>query len=738
MCKIWENKKSDDITPDALRHGLRNPLYSEVTGVGLNGGEPTLRKDLGEIAKVLFEELPKLRNISLITNAYNYQEVIARICDVGEAVKAHNGKLDVMVSLDGYGEIHDRVRGKPGNFERAQKVIDFITTSPLVQSVRIGCTIIKENVYGLSDLFEFCQDRDLYIKYRIGIPHQRLYTENFTAPYTLSKEEKYHVAEFLEGLIKHYEKNDHQNFFYRSLIDQLIYNAPRKAGCDWQHRGATITSKGELLYCAVQSKALGKISEDNSEKIYFQNQEHLHGIIKNKCSTCNHDYVGLPPRRYHAKQLSIKLLRKMGVENIVRHFYSKSVFGKLRRQAQYSRRQASLGAHVPYDTISTATHNSKHRVLICGWYGTETLGDKAILAGVMAAIRQSVGNVEFTLVALNTYISEMTRQQMPELKKISIVKPEEGIRLASDMDLVVFGGGPLMAIDELAEMELIFQVARAREIPTMIAGCGVGPTGDVWHNRSLRRILDTATLRIYRDEKSRDLASKLGIDTSHDIVAEDPAFTWLHNQGGLCEIMPRKEGKTLLLGLRDFPYAQYARHLSKTECLTIRDHYEQEVVSALEQLATEHPDLCIKPLPMCTNHFGDDDRWFYRRLFRGNTQLQGRIDTSLLNKELTPLEYAAAFRSSDVAITMRFHSLVFALGLEVPAVAIDYTLGKGKVDALAKRFNVPCQSLSTFDANFIVQEVNNLLASPLPQASGFTPSFTDSVKVHLPQLLQAD
>ena len=42
MCKIWENKKSDDITPDALRAGLRNPLYSEVTGVGLNGGEPTL------------------------------------------------------------------------------------------------------------------------------------------------------------------------------------------------------------------------------------------------------------------------------------------------------------------------------------------------------------------------------------------------------------------------------------------------------------------------------------------------------------------------------------------------------------------------------------------------------------------------------------------------------------------------------------------------------------------------
>ena len=45
MCRIWENKKSDDLTPEQLRQGLRNPLFSEVTAIGLNGGEPTLRKD---------------------------------------------------------------------------------------------------------------------------------------------------------------------------------------------------------------------------------------------------------------------------------------------------------------------------------------------------------------------------------------------------------------------------------------------------------------------------------------------------------------------------------------------------------------------------------------------------------------------------------------------------------------------------------------------------------------------
>jgi hypothetical protein len=135
---------------------------------------------------------------------------------------------------------------------------------------------------------------------------------------------------------------------------------------------------------------------------------------------------------------------------------------------------------------------------------------------------------------------------------------------------------------------------------------------------------------------------------------------------------------------------------------------------------------------MCTNHLGDDDRWFYRRLFRGNERLSSCLDLSLLGAELSPIQYCEAFRDADVALTMRFHSLVFALGLDVPAVAIDYTLGKGKVRSLAERFGVPFQSLADIKADFIVQEVNSLLQRPYLQASGFSPRFSEDVVSKLP------
>ena len=731
MCRIWENKKSDALSAEQLRTGLRSPLFSEVSGVGLNGGEPTLRKDLGELTSVLFEELPKLHSISLISNAYKYEEVIARITDVGNVVKQHGGMLDVMISLDGFGEVHDKVRGKPGNFERAQHVIKFVQASPLVHSLRVGCTIIKENVYGLSDLFEFCQSNGIYIKYRLGIPHQRLYTQNLLDPYALDEVEKYHIAEFMEGLIAHYETSEHQKFFYRSLIDQILFKAPRKAGCDWKHRGATITSKGELLYCAVQSKVLGNITEQDSERQFFANEGHLKEIIQNHCDNCNHDYVGIPPRGQQAKQLVIQVANKLNAEGLLRNVYRRLFLNHWRRRLKFAehldRKRIQGRSRQSWPTSGVGV-----RVLVCGWYGTETLGDKAILGGVLQALGKGLREIDVVLVSLYPYVTEMTRRQMVELKGVRIVDREQGVRLARQADLVVFGGGPLMAIDETADMLVIFEAAKSAGRKTLVAGCGVGPLGDPWHNTAIAELLKLADARIYRDERSRSIAATLGVETGSDLVAEDPAFTWLARQPQRCnQVPPMAETKILLLGLRDFPYVNYARHLSHAECLTAKQGYEEAICEALVQLVTKHPDLVIRPLPMCTNHFGDDDRWFYRRLFRGQSLIVPHLDLTLLGAEMSPQAYCEAFSQATVALTMRFHSVVFALGLEVPTVAIDYTLGQGKVHALAERFDVPHRSLSELDARFIVEEVSRLLEFPLPQAPGFAPSFPSATDAAL-------
>jgi MoaA/NifB/PqqE/SkfB family radical SAM enzyme len=176
MCHIWKQKLDYQISPEELDTALNNPLYSDVRTVGVNGGEPTLRKDLPELVEILFRRMPSLETISLITNGFVPKKVIERVGETGEVIKRFSGKFDVMVSLDGVGEVHDIVRGRPGNFEKALKVMDYLESTDLVTNIRLGCTVIKSNIYGLHDLLDFAKQRGLYIKYRLGIPHQRLYT----------------------------------------------------------------------------------------------------------------------------------------------------------------------------------------------------------------------------------------------------------------------------------------------------------------------------------------------------------------------------------------------------------------------------------------------------------------------------------------------------------------------------------------------------------------------------------
>lgn len=751
MCNIWQQKIDTQITPAQLTKALSNPLFSEVRGVGINGGEPTLRADLAELVNILYEKLPKLNSISLITNAFNSKQVIERINEVGEVVKKHSGYLDVMVSLDGVSEIHDQVRGRKGNFINAVKVIDFIKSSALVHNARLGCTVIKDNVFGLHDLLEFARSKDIYVKYRVGIPHQRLYSKDKTDPFSLTYEEKYHLAVFLMNLINNYEKSEQQKYFYQSLVDQLMYNKPRAAGCDWQHRGATLTARGELMYCAVESKILGSAIEEDANRLYTENHQHLAEIVNTKCGGCLHDYMGLPPFKILVRSYLKQSLKKAGIANSQRgRAYFERLRGYKHRQ-DFRNRLISDGVKLVTHSlpkpgvIAPSPKTTRRKVLICGWYGTETLGDKAILGGVIAALQAAFGELTIHLTAIEPYISTITAQQMPELASCTIYSLEDGIKAVEQMDLVVFGGGPIMAINELSPMLAMFQKAAAQSIPTIIAGCGVGPLGQQHHNQAIKLLLEYASVRIYRDQKSMQVASALGIDTSVDIVAEDPALTWLQLQRTTKNPDARPyrqddERPKLLLGLRDWPYHEYARDLRVEEAQRIKLRCEQQIVEALERLLMKYPDLLIMPFPMCTNHIGGDDRWFYRDLFRGKQRLQNSLAMDLLERELNPIQAVQVFLSANVALTMRFHSLVFALGLGVPSVSIDYTLGKGKVKSLADKHEVPQMGLDLVTSEFLYDSIVRQLSGTSGSTSIVTQPtllFSDALKSFLSPMVHA-
>lgn len=737
MCNIWQQHLDTQISVDEVRRVLADDLFSEVRSVGINGGEPTLRQDLAEIAGAIAETLPSVTRISLITNALQPARAIRRITEIRERLAGTGVSLDVMVSLDGVGAVHDLVRGMPGNFRSAVEVLDHLLSLRDGTAVRVGCTIIHANAMHLHKVLDFCRRRGVYVKFRLGVPHRRLYNLTppapktigkrswiDTRPFSLSSAERWEVGQFLLSLCREYEPSAQQRLFYRSLVGQLVHGKARKAGCDWQHRGVTLGSRGDLMYCAVQSNALGDARKTSAGELYVAHQAHLEDIVSSKCDDCAHDYMGMPGGAQQWRLVAENIAARIGMDarrpgTIPGRRLLVAVRKRLRaRRFREARRALAIAR--PHQA---RTGGGTGPVVICGWYGTETLGDIGIAASIVRCIRQEGYGGPIAIASLDPVLTAISVETTADLAECQVVSLDEARRLLPASQALVFGGGPLMAIGEMAEMEDLFLRARDLGIPRIVGGCGVGPLGGKEYRAAIASLLQSATARIFRDQASRSAASALGVDVSGDRVSEDPAFAWVRALAPVAQ-SPRS-GPTLALALRDWPYDQYAPGLSPSEAEAIARRFEREVAAALKSLIAAVPGLRILPLPFCTHDVGGDDRRLYWRLLFEHPDLRPAVDTSAMHAALPAERYVALLREADALLAMRFHSIVFGAALGLPTVPLDYTRG-GKSAALAQDLGLTAIPVDRVDAKDLSGRIHAALQQGRAPRSPGTVPFADA------------
>ncbi|MCC6545799.1 radical SAM protein [Candidatus Sumerlaeota bacterium] len=89
----------------------------------LTGGEPTMRKDLVAVVRA-FASRHKVETVLINTNGLKP----ALITQIATEVKTEfpDLGLDFQISLDGLQETHDRVRGVPGNFQKALETLRIV------------------------------------------------------------------------------------------------------------------------------------------------------------------------------------------------------------------------------------------------------------------------------------------------------------------------------------------------------------------------------------------------------------------------------------------------------------------------------------------------------------------------------------------------------------------------------------------------------------------------------------
>ncbi|MHB1830180.1 MAG: radical SAM protein [Candidatus Micrarchaeaceae archaeon] len=113
-CNIWQIKPKGELDLREVRaFADKNPHFKWIE---ITGGEPFLRSDLVDIVRAFAGSSKGLYVLTMPTNSLCRFESEAE--KIEEILKLGIPKVSITLSLDGYGELHDKIRGIPGNFNR--------------------------------------------------------------------------------------------------------------------------------------------------------------------------------------------------------------------------------------------------------------------------------------------------------------------------------------------------------------------------------------------------------------------------------------------------------------------------------------------------------------------------------------------------------------------------------------------------------------------------------------------
>lgn len=651
MCNIWRRDEELEISPQDLKKVLSDPLFAELTHVGVTGGEPTLREDLPQIYLTLIEVLPKLKGLSIITNAIVADDVKKSVKKVSEVCLSNNIKFSAMVSIDGVGEMHDKVRGTKGNFESAIQVYNYFKNE-LCIPVSFGCTISKINVWEVDDLLSYAIKNNMYGRFRIAETINRLYNQNRGQVIrNFDKDESYHLVLFFEKLKRAFEKNQMYQRTYSSIQNMLL-GGDRLIGCPYHKNGIVLGSKGQINYCAPKSDDIGNGLEVSALEIYRSNFSKKEAIIANDCKKCIHDYHA--PITYFEKKSELKT----------------SLHSKLLR-IEHMRKLLALSRFLK----SVKKDKSMFRLFIVGWYGTETVGDKAILGGIIEDYTSRFGNkLEIVIGSLYPFITERTCHELGVKAKVVSSKTMDLLRYAKSSDEVVMGGGPLMDLEDLYVPLISFRIAKLYGNTTVVKGCGIGPVYAKKNEVIIEEVLRRSDKIELRDNKSLDVARAWGFSGAS--LSGDYAKNYIENNYR-SENLNLEQNDVLTCYLREWTY-EYSRDLTREEFLVLKESFETGIAKLIRNKAKE---LGVKKIRLDHMHnfvVGKDDRDFSRYFIEKYFADEQELEVSFNRKLSTVDSIVEEMKRSKFNICMRFHSVLFAQTLGVQFLAIDYTKG-GKI-----------------------------------------------------------
>ncbi|MEQ9306522.1 MAG: polysaccharide pyruvyl transferase family protein, partial [Marinoscillum sp.] len=323
-------------------------------------------------------------------------------------------------------------------------------------------------------------------RFRVAEFIKRLYNEdrgevirNFT------EEEIFHLQCFFKKLELTFETNPQYIRTYKS-IQSILAGGKRTIACPYQSKGLVMDSRGDIHYCAPKSGNLGSSLKNSALDLFNSNLDERQRLLNENCDDCVHDYhapitydeyVKEENQTYWRNFFKLKHLRK------ARWLYTRLRFGKFPK-------------------------SDRKTIYVTGWYGTETVGDKAILGHILDYYVDKYDNPKFYVSSMHPFLTEKTMRELGVEAEVVFTDSFDFAKTAAFADITVMGGGPLMDMGSLAIPLWAFKIAKHFKKETIIFGCGLGPLKQPKFINTVKELIKLSDQVWLRDSNSVTLSSE--------------------------------------------------------------------------------------------------------------------------------------------------------------------------------------------------------------------------------------
>ncbi|MGQ9492137.1 MAG: radical SAM protein [Anaerolineae bacterium] len=300
MCNIWQMEPRAEMSLKEFAYVLNDDIFQGIERLTLAGGEPSLRQDLIPLVQLFMDKMPRLGSLTLITNGLAVERILADTKALLELCAEHRVNLNVSVSLDGVGHVHDEMRNIPGAFARVERCLmglkELQTLYPFWLGA--GCVITRKNLYHLRELQTWCDEHGIELGFQLVGFHET-YVANIAQRDELDfdQADKEYLFGFLKELAAYRSLSNFMAYYWYDMLRMYRDGRPRQTPCPFAVDSFVLDAYGDVYYCLSERKIGNCLAEMEGNQsadtpcsaIYYrpENLKFRRALTRSSCLRCN-------------------------------------------------------------------------------------------------------------------------------------------------------------------------------------------------------------------------------------------------------------------------------------------------------------------------------------------------------------------------------------------------------------------------------------------------------------------